>query len=179
MCDSTPISVAWRLSDGPPAPPSYPTARLCEELATSFGNKDLGIKLCSNVFEANGAPFVEDAKFIPKLDVVSGVKACELNDMWVGTLATYVFGRGAGDFPLDLSRSVSAATSDSSSSVSGGRRTPLYEMDVTPTELVGGAHKWQEFNFPIYFRAALLEVLTSFDGDKAPVHGPHGRRRRC
>ena len=171
----------WKLSDGPPALPSTLCAHLCKELGAAFGNEAMGQALLDKVFAANGALNVEKAKDIPKLNVLGGVNEAGLKETWCSTLAEYVFGPGAGDFPMKLSRCASAADSEAASSdatgMSGGRRTPLYAMkDKTPTGMVGGVHMWESFHFPCEFKAFVVEALTSL---KHEQEAPNRTVLRC
>lgn len=144
---------AWAVGDTTSAPPEMRTAKLAalieEDFLGGITDVDCNIArtLVAKVFVPNSANTLRKLATVHKNDLRASLERTDLDStQWLTTLREIVFGP-TGDFPNDL-RSSSSALSDASSAIpsgGSGRSTPVSK---SATELIGGLHAWDAFEFP-------------------------------
>ena len=165
-----PNAEEWTMGDARAAPPEMRTAKLAALIEDDFlgGMPDsdctIARTLITKVFVPNGANTVAKLATVHKHDLRTSLDATVLDaTQWLVTLRESVFGQ-EGDFPSEL-RCSSSALSESSTARSSscvvsnggsGRSTPVTR---TATDVIGGLHVWDTFDFPPPMREQLRDAV--------------------
>ena len=149
----------WNIDSGKLAPDATATAHFASELAREFGDDSIKAVLIDKVFVPLGASRVKRLKKCIKQELRECFKGLALNgERWMGTFKEYLFEDGEDfDDPVRTHDSGLSMPSRSSSTTNIEDGAAVRDNSMTPTAMIGGVDKWQQWMFP---RPALKSIVT-------------------
>ena len=167
--DSTPQpSPPWTFASRTAAPASMLLMEVANDIARTFGNEKLADTLNVQIFSTLGVLTVEELSKVDKGLLMEALKHTSLSEQWALNLKRICFANPLEDFPITLSRSVSAlsdmsgrssevSTKSADSMSSGGNHISQ------ATKAIGGALEWRRFAFP---HPTLTQLQVALNGPK-------------